>query len=360
MNLIDIVKDQATAAITGKLGTMLGLDDNKAKVASHAAIPALLSTLSGFVLTRSGADQLASQLNQFDESDRERVAEMMATKPTEAARKGYDFLSTLLGSGTLMALVRSLVCYLGSDTDTVKKLLGYVAPMVLGGVLKQFQGEEITPHGLENLFENEKSNIAAELPKGLSLAEIPGPSSLDRGSRSPERVRGNADASLVKTWAPLAAVVLLGLFAWNFFQNPGQNDSVTVADAPPSEPVQHETLKPITPVEEHSPVTEWSQYSDGLDGVVLSLRNQLAGISNVEEAENALPGLRKVSEQIDGLAQLKSTLPESVMSKASEAAETHLKPVSELILKLKSNSDLNAVLEPVLLEINNKLQQLKE
>ncbi|TWT43575.1 hypothetical protein KOR42_43930 [Thalassoglobus neptunius] len=360
MNLIDIVKDQATAAITDKLGTMLGLDDNKTKVASQAAIPALLSTLSGFVLTRSGADQLATRLNQFDESDRERVAEMMASQPTEAARKGYDFLSALLGSGPLTSLVGTLVCYLGSDTDTVKKLLGYVAPIALGGILKQFQGEELTPHGLENLFENQKSNIATALPKGLSLPEIPGPASLEKGSRSPEKMRGNADASFVKTWAPLAAVVVLGLFAWNFFQNPEQADPVTVAEAKPSDPVQHEALKPIAPVEENRSVVEWSQYADGLDGVVVSLRSQLAGISDVEEAQNALPGLKKVSEQIDGLAKLKSALPESAMNKATEMAGTHSMPVNELVANLKSNPDLNAVLGPVLLEINDKMQRLKD
>ncbi|MEW4490408.1 DUF937 domain-containing protein [Thalassoglobus sp. JC818] len=358
MNLVEVIQSQMTSVLTSKLSAMLDVDEKKAEAASKAAIPALFSVFSGFVSHRSGAELLTDKLNQFERDDRERVAGFMDSRPTEAARCGYQFLVDLLGQSTVTSLTCALVRYLGSSTDAVKKLVGYLAPVILGQVSKQFHGEEITTQGLANLFENQRSHVAHALPKGLSLDEIPGPSSLGRSRRKSDDVRQDVEPSPVRTWAPVAALVLLALLAWNFFQAPQLADSDVVSQKSLAGPVQYEAMKPVSPVEESDSPASLTQFSDELEQVMATLRDQLSSISNVEEAEEALPKFREISEQLGDLVERRSELPKPELNSAVGQARTELESVSEPIATLEANSEVKNVLEDVLSEIQEKLRTL--
>ncbi len=371
MNLVDMIKDQVTSEITGKLGSLLGTNEVQAKSAMGAAIPALLAGLAGTASNESGASKLASAFNNLDSNALSSIQGLITREPEEAANKGGDLLGSLLGGSAMTAIVGALVKFLGSNPAMMKKLLGFAAPFVMSSIMKQFQGKPATAHGLTSLFNSQKSNISSAIPAGLSLADVPGISSLGAVARDfgnagrnvgrdverTARAAQDSGSSLMKALLPIGALALLGFLAWKLFSPapaPVVNEDVAVTNRELID--DYEAQRPVTQPEVTTPaLPDLSQFTGNLNGVYSTLTDTLKGITDVQSAEAALPQFTELNSKIESLSAVRSQLPEAGRAAVTQIAKDHMGPIQALIEKVMAIPGVKETLEPVLSQIVTKL-----
>ena len=71
-------------------------------------------------------------------------------------------------------LANALSGFSGLSSATARSLLTYLIPVVLGKVAMQWKNQGSTASALASLFADQKQNIAAAVPAGFSLSDVPG------------------------------------------------------------------------------------------------------------------------------------------------------------------------------------------
>jgi len=210
-NIVEAVKNELTGELLEKLAASTGGSVDSVKSAANAATPSLLSVLAGLASGRQGADALVAALRGFETESPERLrADVLAGRGDDLQRRGGGILDSLLG-GTLPSLIKILAQYENVNPELVKKVLGYLAPMILStiaGFLKT-RGD-LSPAGLSSFFVEQKANIGGAIPQGLSMVGLPTPP-----QHQPPAAVGQASPWY---WlAPLLVLAAIGLLIWYAF-----------------------------------------------------------------------------------------------------------------------------------------------
>jgi hypothetical protein len=347
MNLVELVKSQLTPDLLGKLAGQVGASESQAKSAVGAAVPALLSALAGSASQAGGAQKLLSALTGLGS-----MSDMLSGASLE---KGAGLLDSLLGGSTLSAIVSTLAKFSGLGGDSTGKLLGYLMPMVLGGVMSSFKGKAPDAAGLLNLFSENKSAIANAIPSGLSLASIPGLTNASETVRSAAETAGRtvgraADtvsdaASPLKYLLPLLGLAALGGLWWFFNQAPAEKPPAVVAPQLP------EVAMPSIP----AVPAEAVKLGSDLSGWFTSLNDSLGGIKDVATAEAALPKLKDAVGQLDAVKSVFDTLPAAGKSSVLSLITSNLGAIKDLIAKVASIPGVGDLVKPFTDPILNTL-----
>ena len=344
MNLVDLIKSQITPDMLGKLAGQIGASESQAKSVVGAAIPTLLSALAGSASQAGGVQKMLSALSGLGS-----VSDMLSGASLE---KGTGLLGSLLGGSTLSGIVSLLSKFSGLGGETTNKLLGYLMPMVLGGVMSSFKGKAPDAAGLLSLFADNKSAIASAIPSGLSLANIPGLNNASEAVRSAAetagRTVGRAAESATEAVSPLkylfpllALAAVLGGLWWFFNQKP--------AVVPPA-------AKPpivVTPVP--SIPTEAVKLGSDLSGWFTSLTGSLGGITDAATAEAALPKLKDAVSQLDSAKSVFDKLPAAGKSSIIAIITSNLGSIKDLIAKVASIPGVGDLVKPFTDPILNTL-----
>ena len=173
MNIVDVIKSQLSGEVIAKLSSLVGESEDKTKAAVGAAVPGLLSVLASLA-TSGGADKLINALKQVDTGTGGGFGDVLSGQAGQVAEKGGSLLNILLGSSALPAIISILSKFSGVAAGPLKTLLSYLTPLILATIAKQFSGKPLTSSALSSFFAEQKPNINAALPPGLSLANIPG------------------------------------------------------------------------------------------------------------------------------------------------------------------------------------------
>ena len=75
------------------------------------------------------------------------------------AGKGTSMLSSLFGESALSTLVAALSKFLGGNADSISKLLGAIAPMIMGVLGSQKRGLGLNSTGLSKMLAEQRNNI---------------------------------------------------------------------------------------------------------------------------------------------------------------------------------------------------------
>jgi hypothetical protein len=258
-------------------------------------------------------------------------------------------------------LAEAIAKYVGLDAGAVKKLLTLVAPLVMGAIAKQFQGRPATAQGLKTLFAEQQPNIAAAMPEGLSLADVPGLGEIgSAASRVAGSARRTADAahtgasSLMKALLPIAALALLAFLAWQFL---GRRAPVGAPQETAGVEREYTVQRPAVNVPSTRP--DATQFSSDLRSVYATATETLSGITDAASAEAALPALNQLSSQIDGLRAVHDQLPETARKTIAQSGADNFDSLSQLIEKVLAIPGVGAKLEPVLKGMMNKLTAMQ-
>lgn len=365
MNVIDLIKDQFSSEVTRKLGSLIGGTESETKSALSAAVPALLAAFSRLASAGgSDAESLASAVNKFDADSTRGMANLLTSDPEEAAQQGNDLLGSLLGAGPLSAIVGALSKFVKLDSGTIKKLLAYASPLVLGTIAKQFQGKPATAQGLSSFFSQQRANIADAMPSGFSLPELPGlPDVAPAARAATAAVHQSAAAardtggSLLRTIVPLAALAAIGYFGWQYFKNRGEVEPIRETAATTTATTQHTALRPVTDLADSVP--DVSKMSDDLTSFFKNATQSLSEVTDIESAKAALPKLTELDKQIDDLSAAREKLPMAARSTIGKIVGDSFGKLSELIEKVLAIPGVRDVLGPVLDGLVPKLKALE-
>ena len=349
MNIVDVIKSQLSGEVLAKLSSLVGENEDKIKAAIGAAVPGLLSVLANLA-TGGGADKLVNALKQVDPGSGGGLGDVLAGQADQVAEKGGSLLNILLGSSTLPVIISILSKFSGVAAGPLKSLLSYLAPLILASIAKQFSGTSLTPSALSSFFAEQKGNINAALPPGLSLANLPGLTT----TASPAAATAPAESSGLPGWLlPLVGLCLLAAVAWYFFGNqpaevkPGAEPEVPVKEAPVL--VTKEELKAMPEhVVPKLDLPDPTKIGTDLTSVFTSLTGILGGVKDVPTAETAAPKLTDLPPKIDGLKTLWDKLPESGKAAIGKIVADHLGTLKDLVAKVLAIPGVSDKLKPVL------------
>jgi hypothetical protein len=359
MNLVDLIKSQLTPDMLGKLAGQIGASESQAKSVVGAAVPTLLSALAGSASQAGGAQKLLSALSGLGS-----MSDMLSGASLE---KGTGLLGSLLGGSTLSGIVSLLSKFSGLGGESTNKLLGYLMPMVLGGVMSSFKGKTPDAAGLLSLFADNKSAIASAIPSGLSLANIPGLSNATEAVRSTAatagRAVGRAADTATEAASPLKYLLpLLGLAAvlgglWWFFNQAPAVVPPAVKTPVVATPTVPEVTMPSVPAIPAIPAEALKLGTD-LTGWFTSLTGSLGGITDAATAEAAIPKLKDAVSQLDSAKTVFDTLPAAGKSSILSIITSNLGGIKELIAKVTSIPGVGDLVKPYTDPIVNTLTAL--
>ncbi|APW60624.1 DUF937 domain-containing protein [Paludisphaera borealis] len=323
MNIVNLIKDQLTGDVLGKLGASIGESEEKTRAAAAVAVPSLLSVLAGLVSSGQGADKLISALRNFDADSLTRLrTEVTQGDHGKIRDQGGDILGSLVG-GNLPALINVLTKFSGVGAVALKGLLSYLAPLILSVIAAQLKGKALTPASLSGFFADQKANISGALPPGFSLAAVP--------ASAP-----HAEAPGIPNWLlPLAGLVLLGIGAWYFLGN-------QAAEAPPvGEPEAKKAAPVPTPIEPKIPapadvevaIPTADEVTKSLGNVYTSATQALASVKDAATAEAAAPTLTGLDAKIDAAKAVWEKLPDAAKDAVKKATAENLGTFKTLVDK---------------------------
>src|SRR5262245_10665746 len=244
------------------ISSILGLGPDQTQKATGAAVPSLLAGLTGLASTSQGAEQLAGAVSQQDSGIVDNLNGALSGQGPRLAEQGSGTLNSLLGGGMTSKLGGVLSRFTGVGEGGTGKLLGLLAPIILGFLGKQQKSMGLNAGGLASLLAGQKDNIRSAMPGGLETmlsSAIPGVSqlfgarpSVGRPEAEPGRdyeeaipraeqrrdwrspVGANTRPSTTKRWAlPLlfALAAIVGFLLWSGRERDRRH---RVAPPPPS------------------------------------------------------------------------------------------------------------------------------
>jgi len=365
MNLVDLVTSQLTGDVLSKLGGLAGTNETQTRAATSAAVPALLSAFAKMASTNSGASQLASSLGGLDLKMLGNLAGLLGGgQASGLGSMGGSLLSSLLGNN-LGSLVGTIASFAGMQPGIMKTLLTYLAPIVLGTIANQFKGTKPDAAGLMSLFSEQKDNIKAALPRGLSLADFDTTAASPRRGEETRGVhRHEEPASGFPSWLPLLLLPLLGLVGYYFWskaevkQEPRAvvvNETVrregpVVVDR--TEVVETQGNKVVADVVEETiklapDMAEALKVGEGLTGLFGNLGKVLGTVTNEETARAAIPQLNDYAPLLESLQKSTVALPEAGRSSIVELVTNNIGALQKVVDTVMAIPGVKEILGPV-------------
>ncbi len=155
-DLMDVLQQALGKEGLDALGQRIGADQQQTSSAVAAALPALIGGLS-----RQGAtDQEASGLMQMLDRDGDGsvIDDIQGFLGGSKAEAGGDMLQQILG-GKQARVQQGVSQASGLDAGATQKLLGMLAPMVLGALAKQKQSQGMDAGKLKDYLGSEKVSV---------------------------------------------------------------------------------------------------------------------------------------------------------------------------------------------------------
>jgi hypothetical protein len=166
-SIVSTVLRFLTPEVIGKLASASGLDRSLTPTVVGAAVPSILSALTGLASQPGGARQLANAVAQQPSGILESIASSL-TGPAMTGDKGTSLLSSLLGGGPLGLLTSTVSRFLGVGEGPVRTLMGLVTPAIMGVLGREQRAAGLDAGGLARMLMGQKDQITAAMPAGLS------------------------------------------------------------------------------------------------------------------------------------------------------------------------------------------------
>ena len=308
MNIVQmILKLLSSGDNLNKIASALGIGQEQAGKAVSAAVPTLLAALAGVASKPGGGADLANVLAKQDSGVLDNISSLFSGGGAAASSKGSNILGSLLGGlggGALGQIGSVLSRFTGVNEGAINKLLGLLAPLVLGALKKQSKGQDAA--GIASMLAEQKGNIASALPSGLGSllsSAVPGLSSVlgDASSAASSaartattEVRGAAreaeaaGSSVMKWLIPLLLVVLALFFLPKMCRTATETAPVVKEKAAKAIPAEGDSTKLISDAT--------VLIKDATDGV--------ASIKDEASATAALPKLQDITAKLGGIKTL--------------------------------------------------------
>jgi hypothetical protein len=343
MNLVNTIESQLSDDVMDKLSSLVGAGEGPTRSAVGAAVPALLSGLSSVASSAGGAQKLISALSKFGGGSLDNLTNMLTDKPGSVLEQGGALLKSLLSGGLLSGITGAVSRFTGLGSEAVQKLLGYLMPLVLGGIAGRFAGKSLSPEGLTSMLSEQKSKIADALPSGFSLDSIPGLGSAASAARAAAGEVQHAGSSVMRWLLPVAGIALVALVLWALMRPP----SSTSPSASIPNPADHGVGVP-----------DAAQLSSSLTGSFKSVTDSLADIKDAASAAAAVPKLKELGDKLDGMKDQIDKLPQAAKARITEVIKSNLGSLDDQFAKLLWIPGVGDTIKPALEQVMGKFAAL--
>ena len=374
MNIVDLISSQLSGDAIGKLGGLIGADQSQTQTATNAAVPALLGLFGKMASTNSGADQLAKAMGGLDLGMLGNLAGALGgSQASSIGSLGSSLLGSLLGGNTTSKVVETVASFAGMKPGIMRTLLGYLAPIVLGMVAKQFTGRPDAA-GVSRLFSEQAGNIRGALPRGLSLPDLA--LGAVSGGRPSEPVRHGGrshepESSGMPGWLlPLLLLGALGLgwYLWQQSQKMAvEPKAVAVRDVKQEGPItvdrteviEREGRKLVDTVAETISIDPKFLEAGKVAGTLFTdLQKILGGVTDEAGARAALPELEKLAPMLTTLETETANLPADEQPAFARIIGENLGWLGKLVDKAMAFPGVRDVLGPVVTPMVETLTRL--
>jgi hypothetical protein len=337
MNIVEMIQGQVSGSMLNQLSSYLGMSEQTVLPAVQAAVPSLLSSISGLSSTEGGMRQVCQTLERFTPGAPDSLSGLLEEGPGAVAQQGGSLMSSLLGSDGVSRITRALSGVAGLGGGATQKLLGFLTPMVLGGIARAFGGRTITPEAVGSFFSQQKSSIAQSLGslggRFAPLAEaVAAPARQALGTTPPSPYR--------RTWVMPALVgVLLAIGVAFFISRQRHESSGTPVDT---------TTSPVG-------MPDFSRLSSDLASTTGDLKEALSSVKDSASAEAALPKIQELGGRIEDLKAASLRLPAEFRSKFDDLLQPQITAIEEQFHRVASMPGGDKI-KPVLDDLFGRLK----
>ncbi len=359
MNLVKLISDQMSNDALAKLSAILGVDREIIESTVTAAVPSMLAGLGGLAAQESGTRKLTSTLGSLDDAMFGNFERLLGGDADAMRQKGSGLLNGLFGDGLVSNLATALSRFTGLSSNTVKILLAYLTPLVLGRVASQWRNQGGTPAALKSLFRDQQRTIEDALPSGFSLDDVPGlarASEIGRTATHAAQSGEIASKSLASTLLPLALVVAGGLLLWSFWRSRPQAQQAGVNEVV-DESAEVVAMKPILPDTLNMP--EVGPMKQELTSLFQDFGTAFAAIKDGASAEAALPQLEELDRRIDATSRSLTSLPAASRTALGAFVNEQMDSVKAQAAKVLSLPGLGDRIKSLINELVRKLEDFQ-
>lgn len=383
-NIVDLVKDQITDAVLEKAGGLLGGDAGKLSSGMESAIPALLGGLTGAASAPGKSGDLFNAVSDSDDGLLSDFAGALGgSNSNSMIEQGSGVLSGLLGSGMMGSLGSVLSSVTGMSKGGSGSLMGMLAPVILGVLKKQVLGGGMDAGGLLSMLQGQKSNVASAMPANLTsqLGNIQGFPSFDglpnvsgiasgvtgaasgavdsaksaasgavgsaaSGVDAAGGAAKSAGGGIGKFLIPALVALGLGGVAYTFLGNknvdvPDVSGAASGAATDAAGAVTDAAAGAVDGL-------DVGGLTDNVTGMFNSASETLGGVTDVESATAALPGLEELGGQVSGLPDMFDKVPEIARGPLQGIVGEGIGSLQPIIDKVMAIPGVGGVIGPVL------------
>jgi len=363
-DLIPLIMKFLTPEMIGRVASALGINRNDTSSAIDAVVPGLLAAFAGVATKPGGPRQLVDAAKQ-EVSTLDKFSGMLGTADqTSVIQRGSQMLASLLGGQDQTALANAVGKYSGLGSTAGNSLLGLLAPVVMGAIVRQQGARSIDAAGITSLLTSQKDKIAAALPSdfgnllgGTGLLDGLGDAARKTFAAGSGATR-TAAASVARTiddtrrssvaaastttnwllWA-IPAVVIAALLIY-LLARPAEQAVQQAATA-----VQTVTVGGID---------VGKQITDSIG----TLRTALAGITDAPSAQAALPRLQDVTTQIDKVSGMIAQLSGEQRKVLAGLVNPLMSSLNQLFDKVLAIPGVAEIIKPTIDALKVKLATL--
>ena len=361
MNIVQMILNLLSSSdVVSKIASALGISQEQVSKAISAAVPTLLAALAGTASKPGGAADLANAAAKQDAGVLNNLSSLFSGGGAAATSQGSNLLGSLLGGGAVGQIGSVLSRFTGVNETAINKLLGFLAPVVLGAIKKQSKG--LDGASIANMLAEQKGNIASALPSGLGSllsSAVPGLSSVLGGTsraassvaktataevRGAARETTAAGSSVMKWLIPLLLVILA------FFLLPKM-----CRTAPETAAVVKETSP--TPAATPAAVDSTKFISDAT-GLIKDATDSIATIKDEASATVALPKLQDITGKLGALQSQWAKLPQPLQNTVGDALRPLIAKLREAVQPVLALPVVGDKVKPVVDELLAQLTKL--
>lgn len=329
INLVETLMEPLTGPLIKQLADLIGESAEKIQTAATGIVPALLSGLAGMASKPDGASVMGSLLDRLDDSLLDHPGGWLGgPQAATVAQSGGNLLINLFGETRVSGLIASTAKYAGIGAGSAKSLLGFLAPLVLGGIKRLMRRQGLDIAGLTQLLLSQKDSFRLALPTGLAnLLGATGsfPDLAPTKTRtSPARPQVSSSAAThenpYQKWlAPVLGLLFLGILVtwWVARETP--------------EPVRQAGTPAYRAPGEPGSMPGSISIPDQLTQAFSTADSTLRGITNTATAQDALPTLRNLNAQLEELRTAVSQAPASTKDMVKSRAANILPSLQPVI-----------------------------
>lgn len=376
-NIVDLVKDQISDQLMGTLGNALGTQGAQTSNAVSGALPGLLGGLMNSASSPAGAGALFDSIQKQDDGMLGNMGALLGgNNASQVAEQGSSVLTSLLGGGALGKLAGVVSSFAGISRGNSSSMLGMLAPIVLGVLKKKVFDGGLNAGSLATMLSGQKDNINAAMPQGFS-DQLQSSGFLDSIATAQPVASSNASVSsntvsapqptssgggIFKWLLPLIAIAVLAWAAMQFFGGNKAEDAVNATQdavsgaADQAGAASAEALKAAQDAMPDG--IDLGEISNNLDGVFTSAKDSLGGITDLDSAREALPGLEEATGKLSGLNDVITRLPDAAQGPIGSIVSNGISALQPLVDKVTAIPGVGDIVGPVIKPLMDMLAGL--